>query len=283
MSTEFVKDVTEQTFAQDVIEASMEKLVLVDLWATWCGPCKTLSPLLEKLAAEYQGAVIVAKVDVDKEQRIAMQFGVQSIPTVYAFHKGQPVDGFQSALPYADLKRFVDTLLERFGVQTPEAEGPPTDPLAALEYWQRRVAENDQDGEALLNVGRLSVAQGEMDVALAWFGKIEASMPEYGAARAAIATMQLMDAVTDAGGEATVRQRLADAPDDPMARYLVACADAAGGRAVPALEVFVDLVRKSNPEVKPLAKSAAALVLEAAGRENPEVEALRRALSRLLF
>ncbi len=283
MNATYVKDVTEATFAQDVIEASMDKLVLVDLWATWCGPCKTLSPLLEKLADEYKGAITVAKVDVDQEQRIAMQFGVQSIPTVYAFHKGQPVDGFQSALPYADLKRFVDTLLDRFGIKVSEPEGPPTEPRAALEYWQRRVAENDQDGEALLNVGRLSVAQGEMDVAAAWFKKIEASMPEYGAARAALATMGLMEAVEEAGGEASVREQLLQRPNDPKLRYLIACADAASGSTVAALEVFVDLVRKSNPEVKPLAKSAAALVLEAAGRENSDIEALRRTLSRLLF
>ena len=283
MNSTYVKDVTEATFAQDVIEASMEKLVLVDLWATWCGPCKTLSPLLEKLAEEYGGVVTVAKIDVDQEQRIAMQFGVQSIPTVYSFHKGQPVDGFQSALPYADLKRFVDTQLDRFGIKPPEVEGPPTEPRAALEYWQRRVAENDQDGEALLNVGRLSVAQGEMDVAAAWFGKIEASMPEYGAAKAALATMELMSAVEDAGGESAVRQQLVEQPDDPMLRYLVACAEAAGGQAVPALTVFVELVRRSSPEVKPLAKSAAALVLEAAGREDPEIESLRKSLARLLF
>ena len=238
MNATYVKDVSETTFAQDVIEASMEHLVLVDLWATWCGPCKTLSPLLEKLAEEYQGAVRVAKVDVDKEQRIAMQFQVQSVPTVYAFHKGQPVDGFQSALPYAELKRFVDKLLEQFGIKTAEPVGPPSDPTAALEYWQRRVAENDQDGEALLNVGRLAVAQGEMDVAEAWFNKIEATMPEYGAARAALATLELMEAVKEAGGETQVRSQLQSNPEDPMLRYLAACADAASGQVVQALEVL---------------------------------------------
>ena len=283
MNATYVKDVSEATFAQDVIEASMEHLVLVDLWATWCGPCKTLSPLLEKLADEYKGAVLIAKVDVDKEQRIAMQFGVQSVPTVFAFFKGQPVDGFQSALPYADLKRFVDGLIERFGIKTAEPEGPPTEPRAALEYWQRRAADNDQDGEALLNVGRLAVAQGEMDVAAAWFRKIEASMPEYGAARAALATLGLMESVEEAGGEAAVRAQLAATPDDPKLRYLTACADAASGQIVTALETLIDLVRRSNPEVKPLAKAAAATVFEAAGRDNPDVEVLRRKLSRLLF
>jgi len=283
MNATYVKDVSEATFAQDVIEPSMEHLVLVDLWATWCEPCKTLSPLLEKLADEYKGAIRVAKVDVDKEQRVAMQFGVQSVPTVYAFHKGQPVDGFQSALPYAELKRFVDALIERFGITAPEPEGPPTEPTAALEYWQRRVAENDKDGEALLNVGRLAVLQGEMDVAEAWLGKVEATMPEYGAARAALATLGLMESVTEAGGEASIRSQLAANPDDPKLRYLAACANAATGQIVDALEVFIDLVRRSNPEVKPLAKTAAATVLEAAGRDNPEVEVLRRKLSRLLF
>ena len=103
-----IKDATEATFMADVIEASREVPVIVDFWATWCGPCKTLGPMLEAAVTAAKGKVRMVKVDVDQNQRIAAQLRIQSIPTVYAFWQGQPVDGFQGAVPASELKAFID-------------------------------------------------------------------------------------------------------------------------------------------------------------------------------
>lgn len=105
-------DVTEATFQADVVERSLQTLVVVDLWAEWCGPCKQLSPLLERLAAEYQGSWVLAKVDVDANPRIAQLFGAQSIPTVVAIGGGQPVDAFTGALPEPEIRKWLDSLLD---------------------------------------------------------------------------------------------------------------------------------------------------------------------------
>ena len=107
-ATDLIKDATEATFMADVIEASREVPVIVDFWATWCGPCKTLGPMLEAAVTAAKGKVRMVKVDVDQNQRIAAQLRIQSIPTVYAFYQGQPVDGFQGAVPASELKAFID-------------------------------------------------------------------------------------------------------------------------------------------------------------------------------
>ena len=172
---------------------------------------------------------------------------------------------------------------DRLGIKPPEPDVAPTEPAAALEYWQEKLTANSADSAARLEVGRLQIALGDVDSGRGTLEAIEASHPEYNAAQAALATLDLATAVGEAGGEAAVRAQLAENPDDERARYLVACAEASLGRYVAALTVFVALVGSAGAEVKADAKKAASVVFEAAGRQDPEVEQLRRKLARLLF
>ena len=116
-SGDLIKDTSEATFVQDVIEASQETPVIVDFWAPWCGPCKQLGPLLEKVVTEANGSVKMVKVDIDQNQNLAQQLRIQSIPAVYAFFQGKPVDAFQGVLPESQLKEFVDKLAQSSGTK----------------------------------------------------------------------------------------------------------------------------------------------------------------------
>ena len=282
MASQHVIDVTEQNFRSDLIEYSMQAPVIVDFWAEWCGPCRTLGPILERLAEEYGGLFRLAKVDTDREQRLAASFQIQSMPTVVAVFQGQLVDQFVGGLPAHEVKRFVDGVLERCGLEPPVGAAP-TDPAQAERHWRKRLQKSPDDSEAILALSRLLVARGAIDEARTGFAKIDVSAPEYSAAQAALAALNLIGPVAEAGGEEAIRARLEANSSDWNARYLLACADAGRGQLVSALAALVELVGAAPQDVQGDAKKAAAIVFEAAGRDNPEVEIQRRRLARLLF
>ena len=284
MASPHVIDVTVATFQKDVVEVSMKTPVILDFWATWCGPCKTLSPVMEKLADEYRGAFRLAKIDTDREAALAQHFQIQSIPTVLAVIKGQVVDLFQGALPAVEVKKVIDAVLKQAGVSVPAAaEVVPTDPARAEVYWRKKLEKEPADSKALAELGRLLIGRGNVEEARPLLEKVGLEAPEYSGAQAALKTIGLLGEVGAAGGEAEVRRRLAESPTDARARYLGACADAGSGRFVPALAAFVELVAGAPADVRADAKKAASVVFEAAGRDNEQVEELRRKLSRLLF
>lgn len=283
-SSPHVIDVSEASFEADVVHYSMQAPVLIDFWAAWCGPCKTLGPMLEELADEFGGAFRLAKVDVDRNQQLAMAFRAQSIPTVVAVYQGQFVDQFVGALPKAQLKQFLERVFERAGLPMPTLEPPvPTDPAKARAHWQGQIDKDAQNWRAHLELGRLLLTAGEDDEAEALLKKIPAAADEYNDARAALQLKSLLAQVAEAGGEAAVRQRAGSNPDDAQAAYLVACADGARGKFADALEVLVGLVGSGPKELRDDAKAAAAVVFDVAGRGDEAVEKLRRRLARLLF
>ena len=294
-ASDHVFDVDETNFEARVLEESMRRPVLVDFWATWCGPCRSLGPLLDELADTYAGAFAVAKVDVDSNPMIAQQFGAQSIPVVFALYQGRPVDRFVGALPRAELKRFIDSVLERCGVSIPAVpETVPEDPIEAEAHWRAVLGDRPkgeqsawsgsaEEAEALLALGRLVLFRGQRSEAESLLGRIKADAPEYIKAESLLAVAGLMDAVVAGGGESALRDRLALTPEDQEAAYLVACADAARGLFAAALSVLVTQVSTSAGDQRARAQSAARVILSAAGRDDEAIEAERRRLSRLLF
>ena len=281
-----VIDVTESTFQDQVVQACMAKPVIIDFWATWCGPCKQLGPILEAFANQYQGAFTLAKIDVDKNPQLAAYFQAQSIPMVLALFQGQVVSSFSGAQPKSNVKQFIDEVLTRCGIEVPQGDAPaPSDPLEAEAHWRAKITKDSEDGEARLELGRLLLSGGRDDEAKEVLSGITARMNQYGAAQAVLSLSELFKAVQDAGGEASARDRRGANPEDMEAAYLVACAEGARGNFVTALDTLVTLfgTRGIDPELKDRVKAAASTIFEVAGRGDDEVEALRRKLTRLLF
>jgi putative thioredoxin len=257
-----VIEVTDQTFEQVVVQGSKERPVVVDMWAEWCGPCRQLTPTLEKVASERDGAFLLAKLDTDANPVTASAFGVQSIPTVIAFKDGKAVTGFVGAYPEPEVNTFIDSVLPTEADQLAEEARSVEESgdLATAEERYRRVLEDDPDNrEAAVGLARILLERGELDDAELLVGKHRPD-PE---AEKVLATI-------------TVR-RWADAPEDGMlgqAKRLVAAGDVIGGLAglLQALE-----------EDRDAARDGMITVFTAVGDEDPLVQEYRRLLSAALF
>lgn len=281
-----VVDVSEATFQAQVVEESFKRPVVIDLWATWCGPCKQLSPILEALAEEYGGQWLLAKIDVDQAPRIAQYFQAQSIPMVLAISEGQLVSEFMGALPKREVEAWLVEVFKRAKkpLQRLVEEAAPTDPDKAIAFYRDRLKHRAEDTKSKLGLGKLLFAKGDVAGAEKLLSEIPFGAPEYGAAQAALALKELLGEIGAAGGEAAVKDKLAAAPDDADAIYLGALVEGTSGRFAAALGTLVGQVgQRIAPEQKARAKKAAAMLLEAAGRGDPEVEAERKRLARMLF
>jgi putative thioredoxin len=273
----FVVDVTDETFA-DVVQISATVPVVVDLWATWCEPCKQLSPVLERLAAEGAGSWLLAKVDVDANPQIASAFGVQSIPSVVAVVKGQPVPLFQGAYPEAQVRQVIDGLLQMAesngvagrlaGADGAAAEaagapaGPPLPPLhqEALDALQR----------------------GDVAAATDAYTRALAENPADAGAKAGLAQVQLLVRLREIDLPAARAAAAAD-PDDVDAAMRVADCDVAGGFLDDAFARLVDLVRRTSGDDRDRLRQRLLDLFDVAGPDVPAVVAGRRALAGALF
>lgn len=291
-----VKNVDMATFVADVIEASKNALVLVDFWATWCGPCKQLTPVLEKIARESHGAVKLAKIDVDRNQPIAQQMGVQSVPSVFAFFGGRPVDGFAGALPEKQIKAWLEPLVKNAGVGGDEKAGLDTALAQAAEY----LAEKDFVTSRAIYVDLLDI---DPACAAAYAGLVRCDLDEghlaqarqrLDAAPAAMAKDKVFDAVRAAlelaeqagqgGGEMSVlAAQVADNPADHQARFDLSLAYYAAGRREEAVDQLLEIIKQARTWNDDAARKQLVKFFEAFGLMDPLTIASRKRLSSILF
>jgi putative thioredoxin len=282
-----VKDGTDATFMADVIEASRIQPVIVDFWATWCGPCKTLGPALEKAVEAARGAVKLVKIDVDRNPAVAGQLRVQSIPTVYAFVDGRPVDGFQGALPESQLKAFIDKLtgpppaseIDDLLAEAAEAQKLGDIGGAAQAYAAVLQAE-PRNLKAIAGMARLYLQNGDAERAAALLAQAPAGAKDadLDSVKAALKLAETAPSET-----AAFEQRLAVNPDDHEARLELAKTLAGQGRFEPAVDALLAIIARDRAWNDDAARKQLLEVFEAAGVGSDVARQGRRKLSAILF
>jgi len=276
-SSSVVVDVTEADFQAAVVDRSMTVPVVIDFWAEWCEPCKTLSPVLERLAVADGGRWVLAKVDVDSNQQLGQAFQVQGIPAVFAVVKGQPIPLFQGALPEADVRKYLDELLrlaEANGVTGRVAAGEPgAEPAAVPE----EPAEDPRYEEAYDAIDR-----GDLDAAASAYEGLLAVSPGDPDAQAGLGQVELLRR-TSALETTDVRRAAAERPDDVQAQCDAADLDLLGGHVEDAFARLTDLVRRAEGADRDRARTHLVGLLELVGNHDERVGKARTALANALF
>ena len=284
---DLIKDSTDASFLADVIEASKVQPVIVDFWATWCGPCKQLGPALENAVRAAKGAVKLVKVDVDKNPRIAAQLRVQSIPTVFAFVDGQPVDGFMGAVPDSQLKAFIDRLTgppapsDVDQILTLAAESLTLGDIGgAAQAYAQALQMEPGNAKAIAGLARCYLQGGDVERAreIVAMAPDDAKDPELDSVRAALSLAA--DAPSDT---AAFEQRLARDENDHAARLDLATALAGSGRMDEAAEQLLTIIARDRDWNDGAARAQLLKVFEAAGPNSETAKRGRRRLSSILF
>jgi putative thioredoxin len=285
-----VKETTTQAFVKDVIEESKRQPVLVDFWAPWCGPCKQLTPVLEKAVRAAKGKVKLVKMNIDDHPAIPGQMGIQSIPAVIAFVDGRPADGFMGALPESQVVAFLDRLTkDSIGGETKDllkaadaalADG---DPAGAANLYAQLLAEDNSNVQALAGLARCYVETGALDQARQTLAMIPDSKRGESAVAAAQAALQLAEQVKTLGPLAELEQKVATNPLDHQARFDLALALNGKGRRLDALDQLISIVKRDRKWNDDGARKQLVQFFEAWGPTDEATIEGRKRLSSILF
>ena len=288
-----IKDATLASFAADVLDASMAVPVIVDFWAPWCGPCKQLGPALERLVAAANGAVRLVKVNIDENPEIAQQLRIQSIPTVYAFKNGQPVDGFMGAIPDSQLSQFIQGLIGPGGGEAAtaaeDALAMATEALArhdlttAAQIFGHILQEDPGHPKAVAGLARCYLESGDLDRAKQTLGLVRPDAANDDSIRAVEAELALKERAASAGELEPLRAKIAADPSDLQARFDLALGLDAKGQREEAIDELLEIMRRNRKWNEDAARKQLVILFDAMGPTDPRTIAARRRLSSLLF
>ena len=289
VSGDLIKDGDMNTFMADVIEASKSQPVIVDFWAPWCGPCKQLGPALEKLVRGYGGLVRMVKVNVDENQPLAQQLQIQSIPTVYAFKDGRPVDAFAGALPESQLKSFIDKLIGDAkapidaALEEAEALLAAGDATGASARFAEVLGADEENAAAIGGLIRCHVVAGEADHARAFFESLTPAMQAKAEITQAMSALDLAEATEDAGDVAELRARVDANEKDHQARFDLAMALVAHNKNEDAVDALIEIIRRDRAWNDEAARKQLLKIFDTLGNADPVTQDGRRKLSSVLF